>query len=165
MPTYTATNINIQGQEAFSVGTDSQQIVVFSNTYDFVTFVQAQRSENIVLTNALIRTNNIEQLSKPIIFKKLDVNGDLKGNPHTPFIDSYAFQSQVVLKGDDKMIFNGLNTIEYEINPTTEVTITFQIETKNGYTNMLLNSIENDFMSLAALLDKENDLREAQEKI
>ena len=163
MPTYTATHID--ASTTIPVATTNGQVVVESNSYSLENFVQSQRSENVIISNVLINTSDISQLSKPILFLQKDTNGKIEGKPKFPYVDNYAIQSQVILKGDDNIVFDGINSIQYEINPQTEIRMTFEIQSKGSYSDMLLKSINLDIMSLLAYMDKDKDLREAQEKV
>lgn len=161
MPTYTA--VHVATNTSVQLPTTNTQVTATSNIMNFNQWVQAQRSDNVLLRNIQVDSSDSSQLYEPLNIVVKEPNGSSEIKPRVPVFDSYQNISQVVMNGDDSVIFDGINTIEYKVHAGLTVTIRFEFDTVTSLTNRLVGDMVDQMNQLSNILAKNKDMREAQE--
>ena len=89
--------------------------------------VQQIQNQDVVITDVYINTSSIEQANKPFRVNFKDASGFSYNEEYFPEIS--PFNAQIVVPSlPFQFISNGINDIDYEVLPNTEVEVIFTYE-------------------------------------
>lgn len=100
---------------------------VEAGTQSYEDIVQQIQNQDVVITDVYINTSSVEQANKPFRVNFIDPSGFNYNEEYFPEIS--PFNAQIVVPSFPfQFISNGINDIDYEVLPNTEVEVIFTYE-------------------------------------